>query len=66
MELDPVAVGIGEIERFADAVVGGSAGDAGGVEPNDRRYDEKVARKLRQLKAMEMDALLRDGESWDD
>jgi hypothetical protein len=37
-----------------------------GVEPNDRRYDEKVARKLRQLKPAAVDALLRDGDPRDD
>jgi hypothetical protein len=37
-----------------------------GVEPNDCRYDRKVARKLSQLKPTAMDALLRDDEFGDD
>ncbi|MFB9269061.1 hypothetical protein ACFFWD_39125 [Bradyrhizobium erythrophlei] len=33
-----------------------------GVEPNDRRYSREVERALRQLKAEELDRLMRDNE----
>jgi len=33
-----------------------------GVEPNDRRYDTKVAKKIKRMKPTELDRLLRDNE----
>lgn len=33
-----------------------------GMDPNDRRYDREIERKIRQMKPEELDALMRDGE----
>jgi hypothetical protein len=33
-----------------------------GVEPNDRRYDVKIAKRVRRMKPLERDRLLRDDE----
>jgi len=33
-----------------------------GVEPNDRRYDQKIAERVRRMSPEELDSLLRDGE----
>jgi hypothetical protein len=33
-----------------------------GVEPNDRHFDERIAGRVRRMKAEELDQLLRDGE----
>ncbi len=33
-----------------------------GVEPNDRRYDRDLERKVKSMKAVDLDRLLRDGE----
>jgi hypothetical protein len=33
-----------------------------GVEPNDRKYDKKVERTVKQMKPDELDRLLRDDE----
>jgi hypothetical protein len=33
-----------------------------GIEPNDRRYDRRVERALKQLQPEELDLLLRDDE----
>jgi hypothetical protein len=33
-----------------------------GVEPNDRRYDERLARRIRQVKPVDLDSLIRDDE----
>ncbi|BCK75100.1 hypothetical protein EMQ_0706 [Acetobacter aceti NBRC 14818] len=32
------------------------------MEPNDRRYDRDLERKVKSMKAVDLDRLLRDGE----
>lgn len=35
---------------------------SGGLDPNDRKVDQRIAKAIKQMKPEEFDAMLRDGE----
>jgi hypothetical protein len=53
------ALAAGALRRFVDQY-GRKAQK--GVEPNDRRYDEKVARTVKRMRPDRLDELIRDDE----
>jgi hypothetical protein len=53
------ALAAGALRRFVDQY-GRKAQK--GVEPNDRHYDEKVARSVKRMKPVQLDELMRDDE----